>query len=192
MRTVTTVLIAGSLLFGAAACKKSEDRGDMGPTTPKAVEESEQATKEASEDVQDVRDEMKDGEGSVREEKIELKEEKGDFKQQREKFVELAKKKMSELDGRIDALKADYEEHGAKLKADTKEELAAMVKKLEAKRAEARASFDRAANATEAGWNDLERSTGQALDDLQAATESADHKFESSGIERAEVKAKLK
>src|SRR5688572_10309490 len=114
MRTVTTVLIAGSLLFGAAACKKSED--DMGRTTPKAVEESEQATKEASEDVQDVREEMKDGEGNVREEKIELKEEKSDFKEHRDKFVELAKKKMGELDARIDALKADYEQHGSKLK----------------------------------------------------------------------------
>lgn len=192
MRTVTTVLIAGSLLFGAAACKKSEDRGDMGRTTPKAVEESEQATKGASEDVQDVREDIKDGEGSVREEKIELKEEKGDFKQQRDKFIELGKKKLSELDARIDALKADYEEHGSRLKADTKEELAVMVKKLEEKRAEARASFDRAANATAEGWNDLERSTGQALDDLQTATESADHKFDESGIERAEVKAKLK
>ena len=118
--------------------------------------------------------------------------EKGDFKQQREKFVELAKNKLNELDARIDALKADYEKHGAKLKGDTKEELAAMVKKLEERRAEARASFDRAANATEAGWNDLEKSTGQALDDLQAATESADNKFEDSGIERAEVKARLK
>ncbi len=193
MRTVANMLIAGSLMFGsAAACKKAEDRGDMGPTTPKAVEESEKETVEASRDLQDKREEVADEKGSVREEKMELREEKAAFNKQRDEFIELAKKKMAELEERVDALKADYEEHGSKLKGETKEELAAMVTRLEKQRAEAKASFDRAANATEEGWNDLERSTGEALDHLQATADSASRRLEDAGIKRAEVKTKLK
>ena len=192
MRTVASMLIAGSLMFGsAAACKKAEDKGEMSPTA-KAVEESERDTVQASEDVAEKRDELADGKGSVREEKIELREEKSEFKKQRDEFIELARKKMSELEERIDALKADYEEHGSRLKSETKEELAAMVTKLEQRRAEARASFDRAANATEEGWNDLERSTGEVLDDLQATADAASRKLEDAGIERPQVKTKLK
>jgi molecular chaperone GrpE (heat shock protein) len=194
MRTVTSLLIAGSLAIGsAAACKKADDPDGKGTTTPKAVEESEKDVVEASKDVEDKRDDVADGKGSVREEKIELKEEKADFKKQRDEFVELAKKKMSELDTRVDALKADFKEHGSRLKADTREEMAEMVKKLEAKRADARASFDRAANASEAQWNDLERSTGEALDDLQASAQSLADKLDDEGIEQSDdVKVKMK
>lgn len=186
MRTMMSLVVAGSLSVAVSACKKSDDRADQ--VSPKAVEESEKEAMDSREDVAEERHDVAEEKNDLGAEKAELREKNAEFDKQRDEFVAKAKEKMASLEARIDSIKANYDAHRAELKAEAREEMAELVNKLEVQRAEVRTAFDAAASGSEEKWNNLEKNTGEALDDLEETTDAAAGKLKDAGIEiRAKV-----
>jgi len=204
MRSVKTLLIAGGLAaLIAPACERNE--GSMDRMSPKGVDErapksmGDNEVEEREKAAARAREEMNQQREDVAEERRELSEQKGElgqataeFTKRRDEFAAKARAKLDALEGRIAAIRADVQAHGAELKKDAKQEMDELVMKLEEQRGRARSAFDAAASGTEERWNELEQNTGEALDDLEETASSAVGKLKDAGVKvRAELDARI-
>jgi hypothetical protein len=184
---MTSLLIACGLALAPAACKKDKDDG---VPSPKSVENAE---KEAMEAKDEVKEQMKDVTKEVEdvaEEANDVGPASADFAKERDEFVAKAKARMSTLDARMDALKADLKANGARIKGETRAEMDELMKDIAEEQAKAKAAFQAASTGAKDRWDDLEKNTGEALEDLSDKTDSLAEKMKDAGIKlRAKAEA---
>lgn len=177
---MTSLLIACGLALAPAACKKDKD--DDGVPSPKSVESAEKEAMEAKSDLADEREDVAEEQKEVAEQADDVGAAKADFAKERDEFVAKAKARMSTIETRLNALKADIKAGGGKIKGKTQEEVAELVKDIEEEQVKAKAAFDAAANGAKDRWDDLEKNTGEALEDLEDKADSLAEKLKNAGV----------
>lgn len=184
---MTSLLIACGLAIAPAACKKGKDDG---VPSPKSVESAEKEAMEAKSDLNEERAEVAEEKQEVAEQADDVGPAAADFAEQRDQFVAKARARMSTIEARLDALKTDLKAQSARLKGESKEEVDELIKDIAEEQAKAKAAFDAAANGARNRWNDLEKNTGEALEDLSDKADSLAEKMKKAGIKlRAQAEA---
>ncbi len=188
---MTSLLIACGLAIAPAACKKDKDDDTTtGVPSPKSVESAEKEAMEAKADLNDEREDVAEEKKDVAEQADDVGPAAADFAKQRDEFVAKAKARMSTLDARLTALKADLKANGGKLKAETRKDIDELMKDIAVEKNKVDAAFGAAANGAKDKWDDLEKNTGEALEDLSDKADSLAEKMKDAGIKlRAQAEA---
>ncbi|HEU5056285.1 MAG TPA: hypothetical protein VFU21_07160 [Kofleriaceae bacterium] len=185
---MTSLLIACGLALAPAACKKDKD--DDGVPSPKSVESAEKEAMEAKSDLADEREDVAEERKDVAEQADDVGAASADFAKERDEFVAKAKARMSTVEARLNALKADLKTGGAKLKAETRGEVDELMKDIAEEQAKAKAAFEAASSGAKDRWDELEKNTGEALEDLEDKANALAEKMKDGGIKlRAEAEA---
>jgi uncharacterized phage infection (PIP) family protein YhgE len=195
---MTSLLIAcGLALAPATACKKDKGETDdtAGVPSPKSVESAEKSAMEAQGDVRDERTDVAEENKEVAEQADDVARQaddvgraEADFAKKRDEFVAKAKARMSTIDARVAALKADARANAARLKSETRQDVDDLMNDIEKERAKANSAFQAAASGAKDRWDDLEKNTGEALDELSDKANSLAEKLKDAGVKlRAEA-----
>ena len=184
---MTSLLIVCGLALAPAACKKDKDDG---VPSPKSVESAEKEAMEAKGEVQEQVQDVTKGVEDVAKQADDVGPASADFARERDEFMAKAKARMSTLDARLDALEADLKANGARIKGETRAEMDELMKDIAAEKAKVKAAYDAAASGAKDRWDDLEKNTGEALEDLSDKTDSLAEKMKAAGIKlRAQAEA---
>ena len=184
---MTSLLIACGLAIAPAACKKDKDDG---VPSPKSVESAEKEAMEAKGDLNDEREDVAEERRDVAEQADDVGPAAADFDKERAEFMAKAKARMSTLEARMDALKADLKAGGTRIKGETRAEVDELMKDMAEEHAKAKAAFNAAASGANDRWDDLEKNTGEALEDLSDKTDSLADKMKEAGVKlRAKAEA---
>jgi hypothetical protein len=184
---MTSLLIACGLALAPAACKK--DKKD-GVPSPKSVESAEKEAMEAKADLADEREDIAEAKEEVAEQADDVVRAGGDFAKQRDEFVVKAKARMATIEARLSAIRDDLAASAKNLKGEARADVDKLMLEIEAERAKAKTAFDAAASGAKDKWNDLEKNTGEALQDLSDKTDTLAEKLKSAGVKlRAKAEA---